>query len=115
MQIDWIDPNDQVPPFGKEILVVLGGTGSDDAGGTWDKYFKVCNAIITKKSPNDNDDEDEFNDFVDGGQKDYMDFQFYVYDYGDYKYGLSDEDRSDWFSDSIIRWAHMPSMNEFKE
>jgi len=114
MEIKWIDPKTQTPPFNQQILVVLGGSGSTDATTTWNKYVKVCNVIIGKSSPNDNDPFDQWDEFVENGKKDYDTFQFYVFDYADYTYGMGEDSDSDWYSDAIICWASMPNLTEFK-
>lgn len=115
MEIKWIDPRTQVPPFDEQILVVLGGNGSDDACRTWQRYVKVANVIISKRSPNDDEPCDEYTEFFAGNQSDYNQFQFYVFDYADYTYGMGEDSESDWFSDSIMFWAPMPAVNQFKE
>lgn len=114
MEIKWIDPKKQIPPFDEQILVVLGGSGSDDFCKTWSKYVKIANVIITKRSPNDDEPCEQYSEFCEAGEFEYDDFQFYVYDYADYKYGSGDDERSDWFSDSISAWAKMPKMEELK-
>lgn len=116
MQINWIKPKLQAPPFGQQILVVLGGTGSDNAGGSWNSYVKVANVIITKRSPNDVEEGEQYEEYMASeAADDYEQFQFYVYDYADYKYGMGDDEDSDWYSDSILCWAPMPDINLFKE
>lgn len=115
MEINWIKPERQIPPFGQQILVVLGGTGSDNAGGSWNSYVKVANVVISKRSPNDVEEQDQYDEFMAGNGDDFDQFQFYVYDYADYKYGMGDDEAADWFSDSIVCWAPMPAIEQFKE
>lgn len=106
--INWKFPKEEVPPFGKQILVVLGGQGSDDAGQTWETYFRVCNAIILRTSPNDDDKGSEFKEYeAEGG--DFADFQFFVAEWSDWKYG--DKSEPDWYSDAILVWAEMPDLS----
>ena len=114
MEIKWISPKTEIPPFGEQFLVVLGGSGSTNAMETWQSYVKVCNVVISKQSPNDNEPFDEWKEFVEGGKKDYDQFQFYIFDYSDYTYGMGEDSESDWYTDAIVCWAFMPKIAEFK-
>ena len=115
MQIKWIKPSDQFPPFGEQIMVMLGGTGSNNAGRTYEKYVRIMNAVISHRSPNDDEDGVEQEAFFSGPQDDYEDYQFMVYPYDEYKFGFGDNEDSDWFSDSIIAWAPMPDISEIEQ
>lgn len=113
MEIKWIDPSKQTPPFDEQILVVLGGSGSTNAASTWQSYVKVQNVIISKRSPNDDDPCSEYAEFFAGEQDDYDQFQFYVFDFADYTYGMGEDEDSDWYSDAILCWAKMPALSQF--
>ena len=109
--IEWIDPKEKIPPFNKRILELLGGQG------TWNKYATIMDAIMTKKSPNDDGDDEtsvyeEF-DEEDNKLAEFGDYQFFVHSWYRFKYeGAGDGDDSDWFSDAILKWADMPDFSE---
>lgn len=115
--IEWIDPKEKIPPFNKRILVLLGGEGSTDWMKTWNKYSTIMDAIMTKKSPND-DGDDETSAYEEFEQEDnklaaFGDYQFFVHSWYRFKYeGAGEDDDSDWFSDAIFRWADMHDFSE---
>lgn len=113
MQIDWIDPKVMTPPFDTQILVVMGGNGSNDAARSWNKYVTVRNVIISKRSPNDDEPCDEYEALCES-EDEFDQFQFYVFDYADYTYGMGEDADTDWYSDSIICWAFMKPVDQFK-
>lgn len=106
--INWKFPKEEVPPFGKQILVVLGGQGSDDAGQTWETYFRICNVVILQTSPNEEEEGSEAQAYREEGG-DWSQYQFYVAEYATWKYG--DKSEPDWYSDAILVWAEMPDLS----
>lgn len=111
MQINWIKPVDQTPPFGEQIMIMLGGSGSNDAGRTFEPYVRIMNGVMSERSPNDDERGDDYQAWLSGPQDDWDDYQFMVYAYDDWRYGLGDVDDSDWMSDSILAWAPMPQLS----
>ena len=116
-EINWINPKDQIPPFLTRILVLLGGQGSTDWMKTWERYATITDAIITKRSPND-DDEDptEYAEFLREEDKiaAFSQYQFNVHNWYEWKYcdaGGDCGDGSDWYSDAICMWAPMPDFS----
>lgn len=111
MNIEWIKPSDQPPPFEEQIMVMLGGTGSNNAGRTYERYVRIMNAIISHRSPSDDEEGSEQEAFLSGDLGDFGDYQFMVYAYDEWKFGGAEDDDSDWYSDSIIAWAPMPDVS----
>lgn len=112
--IEWIDPKDHMPPFGERILVLLGGQGITDWMKTWQRYATITDAIITKSSPNDDDDETtEYMEFL--REKDnkamFQQYQFVVRNWSEWKF-VGDSSSADWYSDAICMWAPMPDFSE---
>lgn len=92
-------------------MVMLGGTGSNNAGRTYERYVRIMNAIISHRSPNDDEEGSEQAKFLAGDIGDFDDYQFMVYPYDEWKFGGAADDESDWYSDSIIAWAPMPDIS----
>ena len=116
-EIEWNTPKEKHPPFGKQILVALGGQGSDDCTQTWVKYVRLANVVIDKTSPNDDEPGSEYSDYKREALSgvSYDAFQFYVVDYDKYRFENDGDIESDWFSDAIVAWAPMPDFSEVLE
>ena len=115
--IEWINPKEKVPPFNTRILVLLGGQGSTNCMKNLDKYATIMDAIMTRRSPNDDDDEtSNYDDFEAEDDKiaAFADYQFFVHCWYKFKYeGAGDGYGSDdWYSDAIVRWAPLPDFRE---
>lgn len=115
--IEWINPKEKVPPFNTRILVLIGGQGSTNCMKNWDKYATIMDAIMTSRSPNDDDDEtSNYDDFEAEDDKiaAFADYQFFVHCWYKFKYeGAGDGYGSDdWYSDAIVRWAFLPDFSE---
>ena len=111
-EIEWISPKDKIPPFGTQILVMLGGQGSTDFAKTWERYVRIVNVVIDKTSPNDERPGDVYQDFADDDRDGcFDDYQFYVVDYDKYRFENDGHIESDWFSDAIVQWAMMPDLS----
>ena len=115
--IEWIDPKEKIPPFNKRILVLLEGLGSTSRMKTWNKYATIMDAIMTKKSPNDDGDDETsaYEEFEEEDNKlaEFGDYQFFVHSWYRFKYeGAGEGYDSDWFSDAILKWADMPDFSE---
>lgn len=101
--INWYHPAQHPPPFDKKLLVMMAGTQTNDAGRTWQPYTQVITASIQKTGPGDEyDDTTALEDFLAGDKTDFLDYQFDMTD------GEGNE-IEDWWSDSIIAWAHYPA------
>jgi hypothetical protein len=111
--IEWLKPTEQTPPFGKQFLALLGGQATADAGATWEKYVRVCNVVMKKESPNDDEPGEQYREFGedDRGAACFDDYQFCLIEYHDHAFG-DERDELDWYSDAIVRWAPMPDFSE---
>lgn len=111
-EIEWIDPNVTVPPFGVQFLAVLGGIGSKDFLRTSTPYVSVQNVVMSKGSPNSPGTE-EYKDFIadDGDSCKFSEFQFYIVPFDQWEYGNGSESESDWYSDALLAWAPMPDFS----
>ena len=105
--IEWLDPKTSIPPFGVQILVILGGIGSKDAMRTSTPYVHIVNAIMSRETPNAEGFED-YRAFL-KGEATFDEFQFCIVPFADYEYG---DGESDWYSDAILAWAPMPDFSE---
>lgn len=114
MIIEWFNPNENNPPFGKQFLALLCGQGSADAGVKWEKYVRFCNVVMKKESPNENEPGDEYREFKkdERGASCFDDYQFCLIKYHDYEFG-DERDELDWYSDAIVLWAPMPDLSNF--
>lgn len=107
-EIEWLDPKASHPPFGVQILVILGGIGSKDCMRTSTPYVHIANAVIARETPNCEGYSD-YHDFL-KGEAPWDDFQFYVVPFDQYEYG-DPSDCDDWYSDAIVAWAPMPDFS----
>lgn len=109
--IEWKDPAVEAPPFNKRILALLGGSGSNDCMQTWTQYVHFCDVVISRTSPNDEDEFSEYEEFtIVKGKYPYSEYQFHVAYWHEMKFGS--RENLDWYSDSISRWAPMPDFSE---
>ena len=112
-KITWFKPNEKTPPFDEQILVLLGGQGSNDAGRTFQRYVKVANVVMLEESINDEESGSEYQAFQDDerGPGCFDDYQFFLIEYSDHTYG-DETNVLDWHSDAIVAWAPMPDLSE---
>ena len=82
--INWNFPKEKTPPFGKQILAVFGGHGTNDAGHNWARYFRISSIVMLKTTPNC-DGQEDYKDFQLGGEK-FSDFQFFCVDSDKHEY-----------------------------
>jgi len=116
--IEWIDPNQQTPPFGLRILVLL-GSSILEATGDWHKSLELKQVVMSEESPMDEDLKDRDPDDEDADDRSQYE-QFMVcedegYKFSDFQFYLTDpfsEEELDWFSDGIVRWSPMPDFSE---
>ncbi len=113
-EINWIDPHISPPSFNERILVLVGGTGTNDAARTWHKYVQIFDVVMLESSPNDLGDDggdSVFDEFLQDDSANWDDYQFHLIQYHEHKFG-DDEEYLDWYSDSIVRWADIPDFSE---
>lgn len=104
--IEWLKPEHEAPPFNTRILVMLGGAAGQ-IGSPLTAYNVIKTVIVRKSSPND--------DYEDEGETEYEALQNGSYQFHELQFTViecdsdDDGDESDWYSDSIIVWAHYPA------
>lgn len=111
--IEWLDPKEHTPPFGTQFLALFGGQGSNDCMQTWQKYLHVCNVVMKRESPNEDEPGEEYREFRadERGHACFDDYQFCLIEYQNHAFG-DETDEMDWYSDAIVRWAPMPDFSE---
>jgi hypothetical protein len=98
----WVNPAIMPPPFDMKLLLMVGGSISDDCGRTWQRYTHVFAASIRTTSPGDAyDDITAIDEYLAGDRTDFLQYQFYLL-------GGDEAPIDDWCSDSIIAWAYYP-------
>ncbi len=106
-KIQWKKPKDSVPPFDKAILVLV--SGQENSYGVWNKYLKLMEVKVSKKSPCDDADigQFEYSDFI-AGEVQFYECEFYLNETNSDGFDDDEDDVGGWFSDSIVLWAESP-------